>query len=160
MPTPLRVPPGRRRAATAALAWLAAVVVATAIGLLAVSAIGVGIIGPGQRPLDAAEVDRLLAAPITQPTPAPALPTAVSPPTPAPPVAPPDVLPSRGGTVLARCSAGTVEVVSANPAQGFRVHDEPGEDAGRVRFESGDTRVELRLSCRDGHAVADVRADG
>ncbi|MCX6465263.1 MAG: hypothetical protein NTW05_16970, partial [Pseudonocardiales bacterium] len=51
------------RALGVVLAWVAAVVGATAIGLTAVGAIGDGIVGTPQRPLTADEVDVLLAAP-------------------------------------------------------------------------------------------------
>lgn len=141
------------RAVTAALAWAAAVVGATAIGLTAVGAIGVGIVGSGSRPLDAAEVDRLLADPVApggSGTTAPAPTSAATAPL---------VLAGPGGTVLARCADGVVEVVSASPAQGFRVHDEGGGDAGRVRFEAEETEVEMRLSCVDGEPVSDTRVD-
>ena len=162
--------PPTSRAVTAALAWAVAVVAATAIGLTAVGAIGAGIVGPGPRPLAADEVDRLLAA-TTAPQPPAPQPPAPQPPAPQPPApqpgngAPttsgpaPDVLAGPGGTVLARCAGGVVEVVSASPAQGFRVHDEDGEDAGRVRFEAEDVEVEMRLSCVDGRAVSQTSVD-
>lgn len=132
------------------------------IGLLAVGAIGDGIVGAGQQPLSPEQVAALLT-----PTPTPAAPTAtpttVPRPTTSAPAAragTPEVLGSAGGTVVARSTDGVVDVVSASPAQGFQVHGQPGEDPGRVRFESGHVRVEPRLSCRDGRPVADVRTGG
>jgi hypothetical protein len=37
------------------------------------------------------------------------------------------------------------------------VHDEADEDRGRVRFEAGNSRVELRLSCAGGRPQAQIR---
>lgn len=149
--------PPTTRALTAVLAWAAAVVGSTAIGLTAVGAIGAGIVGAGTAgsgsdPLTAAEVERLLATS----APAAAGPTTLAA---GPATTAPVVLAGPGGTVVARCTGGAVEVVSASPAQGFRVHDEGAEDAGRVRFESEDTEVEMRLSCLDGQPVSDTRVD-
>lgn len=140
------------RTSTIVLAWLVAVVGATVIGLLAVGAIGDGIVGPGPRPLSAGEVDALLASS----TPVPTVSTRPSPPV----GVAPEVLASAGGTVVARCAGGVVQIVSASPAQGYRLHDEGGEDPGRVRFDSDRGRVEMRLSCSGGHPVSQVRTDG
>lgn len=63
---------------------------------------------------------------------------------------------TAGGTVLAGCAGGRPEVVSATPAQGFRVHTEDDDGGPRVRFRAGGTRVEIRLSCTDGRPVAAV----
>jgi hypothetical protein len=136
--------PRTARTLTGALAWLGAVVVATVVGLMAVNAIGAGLVGPGQRVLDPTEVDARLAAA----GPAPVAPTTAPPP--AAPAGGSKVFPTDGGIVVARCRDGAVDVVSATPAQGWGVHDEAEEDRGRVRFENGRDRVELRLSCADG----------
>jgi hypothetical protein len=151
------VPP-TTRIVTAVLAWAAAVVGATAIGLTAVGAIGAGIVGPDIRPLDAAEVQRRLSAtPAAAPaSPAPSVPPAADPPA---GTATPVVLGGPGGTVLARCTGGGVEIVSASPAQGFGVHDEGGEDGGRVRFESERTEVEMQIGCVDGRPVAETTVE-
>lgn len=150
------------RALGVVLAWVAAVVGATAIGLTAVGAIGDGIVGTPQRPLTADEVDVLLAAPPsgTAGPPAPSSPPQpVTAPAPAGPA--PEVLASPGGTVVARCTDGVPAVVSATPAQGFRVDaEESGEHPDRVRFDGDEREVEVRLSCRDGRPVAEVREDG
>jgi hypothetical protein len=50
-------------------------------------------------------------------------------------------------------------VVSATPAQGFRVQTEEDDGGPRVRFRAGGSRVEVRVGCADGRAVADVRSD-
>ncbi len=147
------------RTVTAVLAWLGALVAATAVGLAAVTAIGVEIVGPDRQVLQPAEVDaRLAAAPG-----APAPPTAIPAPTAAPPDPTPvgtaEVIVSDGGTVVARCAGGAPQVVSASPAQGFRIHDEDDEERGRVRFESDRLEVELRLSCATGRPTAEVRTE-
>jgi hypothetical protein len=61
--------------------------------------------------------------------------------------------------VLARCAGGVPEVVSATPAQGFRVQTEEDDGGPRVRFRAGGSRVEVCVGCADGRAVADVRSD-
>lgn len=149
--------PPTARTLTGALAWLGAVVVATVVGLMAVNAIGTGLVGPSQHVLDPTEVDARLAAagPALGPTPT-SVPAA---PTTSPSAAEPAVIPSAGGIVVARCVDGRVDVVSATPELGWGIHDESDEDRGRVRFESGDARVELRLSCVDGRPQASIRTD-
>jgi hypothetical protein len=159
------VRPARARSAALVVVWLAAAVGALVVGLTAVGAIGSGITGEGLRPLTPAEVDaRLAALPSTAPgSPGPA------PSSSAPPATPPGravvVSGAPGGTVVARCDATTPRVVSASPAQGFDVEDSGhddghhGDDAGRVRFESDDVRVEVRLSCVEGTPVGDVRVE-
>lgn len=96
-------------------------------------------------------------APPSSARPAPT--TTARPPAPAPRPGPAQVIASPGGTVLARCDGGVPVVVSTTPAQGFQVKDEAGEDPGRVRFEADEADVEVRLSCRDGRPVAEIRAD-
>src|SRR6201991_436609 len=114
--------PRRTHPALVALAWAAAVVVATLVGMSAVGAIGTGILGGGQQPLTPAEVDQALAAARSAPNPPVAAPPPVSPARPSPAAA--DVVASPGGTIVARCAGDVVEIVSASPAQGFRLHDE------------------------------------
>lgn len=143
------------------LAWLAAVVAATLVGVLAVGAIGSGILPAGQEPLSLAEVNRRLASP------SPASPTRV--PTGSPTVRPTDTptsgpstprpgrtqaLHSTAGFIYARCNPAVengIEIVSVAPDQGFTYDREEPEDNGRrVRFESGDTRVEVQVDCVGG----------
>jgi hypothetical protein len=61
------------------------------------------------------------------------------------------------GTIVARCGAGTVEIVSASPGQGYQLDDE--QEGARVRFESDETHVEVRVSCRDGRPVGQVEIE-
>jgi len=63
---------------------------------------------------------------------------------------------TTGGTVLARCTAGRPEVVSATPAQGFRVQTEDDDGVPRVRFRAEDVHVDVKVECVDGRPVADV----
>jgi hypothetical protein len=153
------------RTAGVLLAWLAAVAAATVAGMVAVGAIGSGIVPAGNRPLSQAEVSELLSQSST-PAAAPASPTSTGPTTspgsPATQTQPPDgetrIFDSDGGTVIARCAPG-IEVRSATPAQGYWHKDTEPEDGGlRVRFEGGGgNRVELQLSCVSGVPFASVR---
>ena len=58
-----------------------------------------------------------------------------------------------------RCIAGRAEVLSATPAQGFRVQTEDEDGGPRVRFRAGDMRLEVNLRCVDGRPVGDVEVD-
>jgi hypothetical protein len=147
----------RTRLVAGIAAWLVAVGVALAVGLTAVGAIGTGLLGPGPQPLTPAEVDARLAS--AEPA-GPAASPETGAPVPATPAATPEVIATAGGTVLARCTGGTAEVVSATPAQGFRVQTEDDDGGPRVRFRAGKTRIEVRLTCVDGRPVADVGTDG
>ena len=146
----------RARLVTATLAWALAVCAATAIGLTAVGAIGDGIIGAGQRPLTPPEVQARLVAAAAAARPAPPVPAgevsllagAAS-----------EALTSPGGAVLARCRGRVVEVVSAAPAQGFRVHEQDEDDRDEVEFESDDITVKVRLSCPGDRPVAQIKID-
>jgi hypothetical protein len=149
----------RTRLAAGVAAWAAALGVALVVGLTAVGAVGAGLLGPGPQPLSQAEVDaRLASAEPAAPQPAPApLPTSSG----SAPVdtGAPEVVATAGGTVLARCTGGRAEVVSATPAQGFRVQTEDEDGGPRVRFRAGGTRIEVNLSCADGRPVAAIEND-
>jgi hypothetical protein len=113
------------------------------------------LLGPGEHPLTPAEVDaRLASADPAQPVDTPAaVPPAAG------PAAAPEVIATAGGTVLARCAGEVPEVVSATPAQGFRVQTEDDDGGPRVRFRAGHSRFEVNLRCVDGRPVGDVRTD-
>ena len=143
----------RTRLAAGVAAWAAAVGAALVVGLTAVGAVGAGLLGPGPQPLTPAEVDARLASA----EPAAPAPTAVV--TPVEPGGAPEVIATAGGTVLARCTGGRPEVVSATPAQGFRVQTEEEDGGQRVRFRAGDTRIEVNLTCADGRPVAAIESD-
>ena len=142
----------RTRLVAGVAAWAAAVGAALVVGLTAVGAIGAGLLGPAQQPLTPAEVDARLASA------GPAAPVTAAP-VPVAPADAPAVLATAGGTVLARCTGGRPDVVSATPAQGFRVQTEVDDGGPRIRFRSGDTRIEMHLTCVDGQPVADVETD-
>ena len=50
-------------------------------------------------------------------------------------------------------------MVSATPAQGFRVQTEDEDGGPRVRFRAGDTRIEVNLTCAGGRPVAAIESD-
>jgi hypothetical protein len=138
--------------------WLVAAAAATTVGLVAVSAIGTDIFGAGaQRPLTQSEVDEQLSR-TTTPTPPPSstAPTTTTTSTTTsvttsvtPPPGRTTLVRSDGGTVLARCVAGGVEVVSYTPAQGFQAEpdDDDVDDHPKVTFVSGEREIEVRLRC-------------
>jgi len=122
-------------------------------------------LGAEQQPLTPAEVDaRLASAEPVAPAPQTAAPEAVVPEAVVPEgvvpeVVAPEVIATAGGTVLARCTADVPEVVSATPAQGFRVQTEDDDGGPRVRFRDGGTRIEVNLRCAGGRPVAEIEND-
>ena len=143
--------PRRTRATVAALLWAAAVLAATLVGMTAVGTIGSGMSGRGGQPLTPAQVDAAIAAARSDEAPAQPAPSAPGSDGAA------GVVTSQGGTVVARCGTGGVQIVSVIPAQGFQLDDE--QEGGRVRFESDDTRVDVHVRCSDGRPVGDVDVD-
>jgi hypothetical protein len=153
------------RFTTGVVLWLAAAAAATTVGIVAVSAIGTDIFGASaQRPLSESEVDAQLAetttpATMTTPPSSSAAPT-TTPPATSPPETRTTAVHSAGGTVLARCVPGGVEVVGTSPAQGYGVDsaDEGVDDHPHVRFRSGDREVEVRLRCVGGEIQPEIRS--
>jgi len=142
----------RTRLVAGVAAWAAALGAALVVGLTAVGAIGAGLLGAEQQPLTPAEVDaRLASAEPVAPAPQTSAPEVA-----APEVIAPEVIATAAGTVLARCTGGVPEVVSATPAQGFRVQTEDDDGGPRVRFRDGGARVEVNLRCADGRPVAQI----
>ena len=137
------------RLATGILLWTVAAAAATAVALVAVSAIGTDIFGGGQDPLSQSEVSSLLASPTPSPT------TSTS--------AEPKDTPTatEGGTVLAHCTAaGLVEIVTATPAQGYSVDsDDDVENHPSVTFSSATTEIEVKLRCVNGTPEAEITYD-
>lgn len=156
----------RHRTVVAVAGWLGAAALATGVTLAAVSSIGSGIFGSSTGPLDSAEIDRALTAQSTPtaPDPGTADPSPTGPadpsPTPAPapdagtttPAAEPTVITTEGGTAVARCVEGLVELLSWSPAQGYRVDnaDRGPDQTVEVEFESSDHEVEVEIHCEDG----------
>jgi hypothetical protein len=140
------------RLTTGVLLWVVAAAAATAVGLVAVSAIGTDIFGGGQDPLSQSQVDDLLTSSSATPPPT----TTTSPPE---PEGTPTV--TEGGTVIARCTTnGLVEIMTATPAQGYSVDgDDDLEDHPSVKFQSGDTEIEVRLRCVSGTPHAEIKYD-
>lgn len=141
------------RLTTGFVLWVVAAAAATAVGLVAVSAIGTDIFGAGQDPLSQSEVDDLLTSRTTAPSTTPSASTS------APPADKTTV--TDGGTVISRCEGTLVRVVSASPAQGFQVDpdDDELDDHPSVKFVSGEREIEVRLRCAGGVPVADIRYD-
>ncbi|MET1074007.1 MAG: hypothetical protein ABWY11_15280 [Umezawaea sp.] len=153
---------GRTRAVTAVLAWSGALVAATLVGMTAVDAIGSGIVGAGGQPLSQSEVDARLSTARSTTTTTP--PNTTTPPTTTTTTAPTttttataEVVASQGGTVIARCSGAGVEIVSANPGQGYQASTEAEADHPRVRFTGGRGRVEVRLRCVGGRIQPEIK---
>ncbi len=140
------------RLTTGFVLWVVAAAAATAVGLAAVAAIGTDIFGAGQDPLSQSEVDDML--PSRPPSPPPT--SSSSPPPPAE-----KTTVTEGGTVIARCDGPLVRVVSASPAQGYRVDrdDDDADDHPSVKFQSGEQEIEVRLRCANGVPNAEIRYD-
>lgn len=145
------------RTALAVGGWLAAACVALVVGLVAVSALGRGILAPGPPMIEPGEVEAELAHP--------------------PPPADPGLGPggrgngeprarhverTPGGTVVTGCDgAGQVSLLSWSPAQGFEVDDvqnEPDEDV-QITFASEERDVDVTVVCRNGQPRASVQID-
>lgn len=148
------------RLTTGFVLWVVAAAAATAVGLVAVSAIGTDIFGAGDDPLSQSEVDQLLSSQTARPSP-PTTSATTAPPTTTTKEPPRLETPTVGGTVVSRCTAnGLVEVITATPAQGWWLDHESGsEDHPSVRFTNGEEKYEVRLRCVNGSPVPDVKHD-
>lgn len=148
--------PRSHRLAVVIVGWIGAAALATGVTLAAVSSIGTGIFGSSAGPMDKDAVTAALATATAPATPAPVGPTPRG-----TPGVEPTVITSPGGTVVAQCSDGLVELLSWSPAQGFRVDSaERGpDDSADVEFESGDTDVEVEVRCLDGVPDATITVD-
>jgi hypothetical protein len=149
------------RVTTGVLLWLVAAAAATAVGMTAVAAIGTDIFGAGNDPLTEAEVEAMLATQTRPPTTSSTSSTTPPPTSQAPE---PTSIPSLGGTVLARCVPGGVQVVTAIPAQSFQVETDDDsvddvDDHPSVKFTSGDLEIEVRLRCENNTVVPEIRQD-
>ncbi len=149
------------RVTTGVLLWLVAAAAATAVGMTAVAAIGTDIFGAGNDPLTEAEVEAMLATQTQPPTTSSTSSTSSTTPPPTSQAPEPTSIPSLGGTVLARCVPGGVQVVTAIPAQGYQVDsdDDDVDDHPSVKFTSGDLEIEVRLRCENNTVVPEIRQD-
>jgi cytoskeletal protein RodZ len=176
-----------------AAGWLGAVVLAVLVGLAAINVIGSGLTSSGGAPKSEAEVQRDLAAlppsaeppPSQIPSPSPASsasaslggrPTTAAPATTAPgTAAPTTAAPStagtsrtfgtRGGTVVATCSAAGATITGMAPEAGFAVHERTSgaqaEAEGEFRSTSDNhDRVKFSVTCSGGRPTLSPRSGG
>lgn len=150
--------------------WAIAVVVATAIGLTAVSLLSKGLNADSVTPLSQDSVATALAnhraqspdAGTVPPTARPSTPSH-SPSTPTRPPTHTRTLDSPGGTVIARCRGDASYLQSWSPAQGWKVDDyDRGPSASTaVSFEGAtdatdDHEVAITVTCSSGEPVSHI----
>lgn len=137
----MRTPP---RPLLAVAGWFTAAAVATTIGVVAVGAIGTGIVGATNRPLTPSQVDQALVH-STQGNSALQSPASASGGTDSA-----RVLSTAGGTLLARCADGRAALLSWSPAQGYEAEDIHRGPATRatLQFESDDAEIDVRVTCQ------------
>jgi hypothetical protein len=147
------------------LAWVVGASASVVVGLLALSLIGADLTGTGDPPVAAEPVVDIGAGA----GPGTATPPATA--TPAGSVSPGGAtaaptgqrrLNSAGGHVVAQCQGGQAYLVLWSPAPGYRVRDVdrgPRDDA-RVRFESDEREVEMRVTCAGAEPRAAVETHG
>jgi hypothetical protein len=167
----------RRRVLLAVLGWLAVAAAAVTVGVLAISLLGRGLTEGTSQPLSSDAVARALAKASADATPGPtsarpdptASPTDTGKPSPTPPgksgKSDPAVtsIPSRGGTVLARCDGDQAYVTSWSPHPNFETEEaERGPDStASVEFEGDDVKVKIVVRCVGGRpeAETEIRPD-
>lgn len=161
------------------VAWTAGAVLATALSLFAVSALGEGLSAEPVRTLTGDDVTRALQAAAASATagtpsqdaaePAPDSPapsrSAAAAPAPAPSATPTAQLTGRGsavgsagGTALAVCGPAGAYLTSWSPAQGYEVTEVSRGPAptASVEFDGPGAPVVLRVSCPSGIPTAQV----
>jgi len=144
-----------RPVALAAVSWLVGAGTAVAVGLLALSFVGSGLVAGANDPL-ASAVDAPSAPPsaTAEPTPSsrpsPSASASGSATATASPVE--RSLANGGGTVVARCVGDQVYLVGWSPAQGFHTDDVRRGPAtyASVEFENVTQEIKLRVTCIDG----------
>lgn len=168
-----------RRRVLGVLVWAVATVVATGIGLTAVSLLSQGLSGSTVTPLSEDSVAQALARTTSQagssatPT-APTTSTRPTTPEPSPPASSPSpsastshtrTLNTAGGTVIARCHGDHSYLVSWSPEQGWEVDDyERGPASSTtVTFEGAtddtdDHEVVVTVTCSSGEPVSHIIA--
>lgn len=148
----------RSRPTVLVLVWLVGAAVATSVGLLAVSLVASQVGDPAVPPVSAQRATE------GSPRPSTASPTVVAPSVAAPSVAAPSpaqappsasrTFRSQGGTVAAQCSGTVPRMVYATPADGYALDERSVEGSElEVRFEAGETRAKLTISCASGSPV-------
>ncbi len=149
-----------RRQALGFLGWLCATLIATAVGIGAVSLLSEGLTSDAMTPLSSDAVAKALASA------GPGAPTPTSGPSPGAPTAttgPSRSLSSPGGTVIARCEGDLAYLMSWSPAQGWSVDEQQRGPASStmIQFEgdtdrNDDLEVTLTVTCRSGSPVSAV----
>ena len=144
-----------RRIVLVAAAWLFGAALTATAAAAAVNAVGSGLLGQSSPVLSQDEVQRRLSGTAQPESPGVEVPTGTpsaagpspSGDTPSPAAA--RVLATAGGTVVARCAAGQVSLVSWSPAQGYRTDDvnRGPAAAASVKFKSSDTEVTVTATC-------------
>lgn len=137
------------------LVWVAGAVVATSIGLLAVRQVASSVGDPAVPVLSGAVAGPSAAS---APAPAPASPSAsasaasADPSRPGAPAAGTSAsFRSTGGTAGVRCSGTAPSLLYATPADGYALDERSVEGSElEVRFEAGERRVRLTISCATG----------
>ncbi|MBU2664862.1 septum formation initiator [Actinoplanes bogorensis] len=149
MPTP--------RYLVATAGWLAAAVVATGAGLGGIRLVSENLTGTPGGVLSEQDVARALSAAPVSSTPPPPVRTAT------PSERPPALtsFSSSGGVAIAGCRGGEAFLDRWSPNPGYEVKDvDEGPDSeAKVRFESSDRHVELRITCSGGLPHADEQSN-
>ncbi|GAA2467075.1 hypothetical protein [Winogradskya humida] len=158
-----------RRTLLAAAGWLSAAILAVAIGIAALSVIGTGLTTPENKPLSAADVDRLLreqpaasrsASQGVGSSPSPSGSPPTSPSVSRPPGVASKALVTRGGTVVARCAAGQAEIVTMSPRPGFSLHEQQGNEGEFRSTSDNHDRVKFTVTCSGGQPALASRNGG
>ena len=126
------------------LVWAAGAVVATSIGLLAVRQVASSVGDPAVPVLSDG------VAPSASPSASSPSPPQVRPSSPAAAVTSASFR-SAGGTVGVQCAGATPSLLYATPADGYALDERSVEGVElEVRFEAGERRVKLTVSCAGG----------
>jgi hypothetical protein len=131
--------PVMKRTVALAAGWTASAAAAVGLGFLAVSFVDASA-SPGAQPVAASTTGSATATASPSGTPAPTAPARLA----------TGEYVTAGGTAYANCTAGR-PVVAAVPAAGWWVDD--SNEPGKVEFERGEQKVEVRVSCVDGSPV-------
>lgn len=152
-----------RQQALGFIGWLCATLIATAVGIGAVSLLSERLTSDAMIPLSSDAVAKALASagpgastPTSGPSPdTPTAPTATT--------GPSRSLSSPGGTVIARCEGDLAYLMSWSPAQGWSVDEQQRGPASStmIQFEgdtnrNDDLEVTLTVTCRSGSPVSAV----
>ncbi|MFI5933450.1 hypothetical protein [Actinoplanes sp. NPDC051494] len=153
----------KRRTLIVLAGWLGAAVLAVVVGITAISVLRAGLTSSADRPLTAAEVDRLLRDLPSEPAPSPSAPSpsasqgvGTSP----PPEVTSRTLATAGGTVVARCPAGRPEIVSAAPRPGFALHEQHGAEGEFRGTSDNHNRVKFTITCAGTTPTLTLRTSG